>query len=171
MFELALESSAAPGATRLLPLDHGHSLEGSTQRGRVSQSPMPEAHSLQSAKSAHTRKAGAAQRRGRLSTMCFGIIAVGALIASVAMVAMVFIPMPTPKAVEEASRAEPGSVGTIVLHSSSSGCQQKSFNNQTGQIFDQSSSCRNDVALDANGVPIPSGTIHTLNSISKSFQH
>lgn len=149
----------------------GHGLEGSTQRGRVSQSPMPEAHSLRSAKSAHKRKAVAEQNRGRLATMCFGIIAVGGLIAAVAMVAMVFIPAPTSIAENAASRADPNSVGTIVLRSGSSGCQQKSFNNQTGQIFDQPSSCHNDVALDANGIPIPSGTIHTLNSISKSFQH
>jgi hypothetical protein len=132
---------------------------------------MREGYSLKSAKSAHARKAGAGQKRGRLATMCFGIIAMGALIAGVAMVAMVFIPKPTPIAEKEASRAEPSSVGAIILHSSSSGCQQKSFDNRTGQIFDLPSSCRNDVALDANGVPIPAGTIHTLNSISKSFQH
>ena len=117
------------------------------------------------------RKSGAGQKRGRLATMCFGVIAVGGLIAAVAMVAMVFIPAPTSVAEKEVSRLEPNSVGTIVLHPSSNGCQQKSFDNQTGQILDQRSSCHNDVALDAKGVPIPSGTIHTLNSISKSFQH
>jgi hypothetical protein len=148
----------------------GHGLEGSTQRGCVSKSPMPEAHSLQSAKSAHTRKARAGRKRGRLTKMCFGVVAVGGLIAAVAMVAMVFIPAPTSIAENAASRVDPNSVGTIILRSSTSDCHQKSFNNQTGQIFDQPSSCHNDVALDANGVPIPSGTIHTLNSISKSFQ-
>ena len=132
---------------------------------------MPEAHSLRSAKSAHTRKAVAGQKRVRLTTMCFGIIAVGGLIAAVAMVAMVLIPAPTSMTENAASHADPNSVGTIILRSGSSNCQQKSFNNQTGQIVDQTSSCRSDVALDANGVPIPSGTIHTLNSISKSFQH
>jgi hypothetical protein len=116
------------------------------------------------------RKSDAGQKRGRLARMCFGIIAVGGLIAAVAMVAMVFIPAPS-IAEKEVSRAEPKSVGTIVLHSSSSGCQQKTFDNRTGQILDQPSSCHNDVVLDAKGVPIPSGTIHTLNSISKSFQH
>ena len=117
------------------------------------------------------RKSGAGQKRGRLAKRCFGIIAVGGLIAVVAMVAMVFIPAPTSIAEKEVSRAEPKSVGTIVLHSNSSGCQQKSFDNRTGQILYQPSSCHNDVVLDARGMPIPSGTIHTLNSISKSFQH
>jgi hypothetical protein len=118
------------------------------------------------------RKSGAGQKRGRLAKMCFSIIAVGGLIAAVAMVAMVFIPAPISIAEKkEVSRAEPSSVGTIVLHSSTSGCQQKSFDNRTGHILDQPSSCHNDVVLDAKGMPIPSGTIHTLNSISKSFQH
>jgi hypothetical protein len=117
------------------------------------------------------RKSGAGQKRGRLARMCLGIIAVGGLIAAVAMMAMVFIPALTSIAEKEVSRAEPSSVGTIVLHSNSSGCQQKSFGNRSGQILDQQSSRHNNVALEAKGMPIPSGTIHTLNSISKSFQH
>jgi hypothetical protein len=102
--------------------------------------------------------------------MCFGVFAVGVLIAAVAMVAVVFIPAPPPTVEKVASRSEPKSAGTIVLHSGSSGCQERSFNNQTGQISDQSSPCHGDVVLDARGMPLPSGTIHTLNSISKSFK-
>jgi hypothetical protein len=133
-------------------------------------SPMPKAQSSPGAKPARMRKAGAGQRHGRLAKMCFGVVAVGVVIAAVALVAMVFIPLPPPKVEKVASRSEPNSVGTIVLHSSSSGCQEKSFNNQTGQISDQSSPCHGDVVLDANGMPVPAGTIHTLNSISKSFK-
>jgi hypothetical protein len=116
------------------------------------------------------RKSGAGQKRGRLAKMCFGIIAVGGLIAAVAMVAMVFIPAPAPTVEKVTSRSEPKSTGTIVLHSDSSGCQERSFNNQTGQISDQSSPCHSNVVLDAKGMPLPSVTIHTLNSISKSFK-
>jgi hypothetical protein len=115
------------------------------------------------------RKA-ASQRRGRLAKMCFGVLGAGALIAAVAMVAMVFITVPPPNAESGASRADPNSVGTIVLRSGPGGCQQKSFDNRTGQFLDQPSSCHNDVVLDAKGVPVPAGTIHTLNSISKSFR-
>jgi hypothetical protein len=103
--------------------------------------------------------------------MCFGVVAVGGLIAAVAMFAIAFSSEPSPSVVNAASRVEPNSVGTIVLHSGPSGCQQKSFDNQTGQILNQPSSCHNDVVLDAKGMPIPAGTVHTLNSISKSFQH
>jgi hypothetical protein len=102
--------------------------------------------------------------------MCFGVAAVGVLIAAVAMVAMVFIPLPAPTVEKMASRSEPNGAGTIVLHSGSSGCQERSFNNQTGQISNQSSPCHGGVVLDATGMPVPTATIHTLNSISNSFK-
>jgi hypothetical protein len=102
--------------------------------------------------------------------MCFGVVAVGILISAFAMVAMVFIPLPPPTAEKVASRSEPKSAGTIVLHSGLSGCQERSFDNHTGQISNQASPCHGDVVLDARGMPVPSGTIHTLNSISKSFK-
>jgi len=136
----------------------------------VSQSPLPKAQALQGAKPAHMRKAGASRKRGRLVKMCFGVISVGVLIAAVAAFALVFGTTPSPVAENAAPRVEPNSVATIVLHSNAGGCQQKSFNNQTGQISAQTSLCQNEVALDANGMPIPAGTIHTLNSISKSFK-
>jgi len=116
------------------------------------------------------RKAGAGQKRRRLAKMSLGVFAVGASIAVVAVLAIGFSPAPAPVAENGASHADPSSVATIVLHSSTSGCQQRSFNNQTGQISDQTSSCHNDVVLDAKGMPMPTGTVHTLNSISKSFK-
>lgn len=135
----------------------------------MSQSPLLKAQSLQGTKPAHMRKA-ASQKRARLTKMCFGVFAAGALIAAVAMVTMVFITVPPPNAESRASRADPNSVGTIVLHPGPGGCQQKSFDNRTGQFSDQPSSCHDDMVLDAKGMPVPAGTIHTLNSISKSFK-
>jgi hypothetical protein len=137
----------------------------------MSHSQLLKVHPLQGAKPAQTRKAGAGQKRGRLAKMCLGVFAGGGLIAVVAAFAIGFGTAPSPSMENAASRAEPNSVGTIVLHSGPSGCQQKSFDNQTGQILNQPSSCHNDVVLDAKGMPIPAGTVHTLNSISKSFQH
>jgi hypothetical protein len=136
----------------------------------VSQSPLPKTQSAQGAKPAHIRKAGAGQKRRRLAKMSLGVFAVGALIVAVAVFAIGFSTAPAPVAENGASHASPSSVATIVLHSSTSGCQQRSFNNQTGQISDQTSPCHNDVVLDAKGLPMPTGTIHTLNSISKSFK-
>jgi hypothetical protein len=135
----------------------------------MSQSPSSKPQSTLGAKPAHMRKAGAGQKRRRLARMSLGVFAVGASIAVVAVLAIGFSTAPAP--VENgASHADPNGVATIVLHSSTNGCQQRSFNNQTGRISDQTSSCQNDVVLDAKGMPMPTGTIHTLNSISKSFK-
>jgi hypothetical protein len=109
------------------------------------------------------------KKRWRLAKMSLGVFAAGASIAVAAVFAIGFSTASPPAAENGASHADPNSVGTIILHSSASGCQQKSFNNQTGQISDQTTPCSNDVVLDAKGLPTPAGTIHTLNSISKSF--
>jgi hypothetical protein len=37
-------------------------------------------------------------------------------------------------------------------------------------MSDATTRCQEDVTLDAKGVPIPMGTVHTLNAISKSFK-
>ena len=136
----------------------------------MSQSPLPKPQSAQGAKPAHMGKAGAGQKRRRLAKMSLGVFAVGASIAVVAVLAMDFSTASAPVVENGVSHADPNSVATIVLRSSTSGCQQRSFNNQTGQISDQTSSCHDDVVLDAKGMPVPTGTVHTLNSISKSFK-
>ncbi len=136
----------------------------------MSQSPLPKPQSAQGTKPAHMRKAGTSQKRRRLAKMSLGVFAVGASIAVVAVLAIGFSTAPAPVVENGASHADPNTVATIVLHSSTAGCQQRSFNNQTGQISDQTSQCHNDVVLDAKGMPVPTGTIHTLNSISNSFK-
>jgi hypothetical protein len=136
----------------------------------VSQSPSPKTQSAQGAKPAHVPKSGTRQRRRRLAKMSLGALAAGALIAVAAVLAIGIGTAPAPLVENGASHADPNTNATIVLHSSTSGCQQKSFSNQTGQISDQTSPCHNDVVLDAKGMPIPTATIHTLNSIGKSFK-
>jgi len=136
----------------------------------MSQSPLPKSQSAQGAKPVQMRKAGASQKHRRLVKMSLGVVGVGGLIAVVAVFAIGFNTVPAPIVENGASRTDPNSVATIVLRSGASGCQQRSFNNQTGQISDQTSPCHNDVVLDAKGLPVPAGTIHTLNSISKSFK-
>jgi hypothetical protein len=136
----------------------------------MSQSPLPKPQSAPSAKPAHMGKAGAGQKRERLAKMLLGVLGVGASIAVVAVLAIGFSTAPAPVVEDAASHVDPSSVATIVLHSSTSGCQQRSFNNQTGQISGQTSPCHDQVVLDAKGMPVPTGTIHTLNSISNSFK-
>ena len=48
------------------------------------------------------------------------------------------------------------------------GCAQQAFDNQTGRMTSSPQPCQTTV-YDDNGVPVPVGTIHRLDSISKSF--
>src|SRR5580704_17256227 len=103
----------------------------------MSQSPLPKPQSARGAKVAHMRKAGVGQKRRRLAKMSLGVFAVGASIAVAALLAIGLSKAPAPIEANGASHAEPNSVATIILRSNSNGCQQRSSNNQTGQISDQ----------------------------------
>jgi hypothetical protein len=135
----------------------------------MSQSLLPKGQFSPNAKPGHMHK-GAGKTRNRLAKMCFGVISVASLIAVIAVFATIFGTAPSAVVDTTASRAQPSTVATIIIHSRTTDCQQKSFSNETGQFSDRSSPCQSDVVVDAKGAPIPTGTIHTLNSISKSFK-
>jgi hypothetical protein len=59
---------------------------------------------------------------------------------------------------------------SIILNQGSRNCQHKLFDNRTGRFSDAATPCPGESPLDANGNPIPSGTAHTINEISKSFR-
>jgi hypothetical protein len=48
------------------------------------------------------------------------------------------------------------------------GCSQQVFDNQTGRMRQSQLPCEA-TTFDSNGVPVPVGTIHRLDAISKSF--
>ncbi|HEY6257696.1 MAG TPA: hypothetical protein VIY51_18090 [Xanthobacteraceae bacterium] len=48
------------------------------------------------------------------------------------------------------------------------GCSQQVFDNQTGRMTTSPQPCEATV-YDSNGMPVPIGTIHRLDAISKSF--
>jgi hypothetical protein len=48
------------------------------------------------------------------------------------------------------------------------GCAQQVFDNQTGHMMTSPQPCP-PMVYDSNGFPVPLGTIHRLDSISKSF--
>jgi hypothetical protein len=48
------------------------------------------------------------------------------------------------------------------------GCSQQIFDNQTGRMIRSQQPCEAP-AYDGNGVPVPVGTIHRLDAISRSF--
>lgn len=56
----------------------------------------------------------------------------------------------------------------ITRNSDGNGCSQQIFDNQSGRMFQSQKPC-DMTEYDANGVPVPAGTIHRLDAISKSF--
>jgi hypothetical protein len=59
--------------------------------------------------------------------------------------------------------------GAIITEDSDgSGCSQQVFDNRTGRVIMSKRSCAT-TTYDSNGVPIPTGTIHRLDAISRSF--
>jgi hypothetical protein len=60
-------------------------------------------------------------------------------------------------------------MGTIELQTDQEQCDVMKFDNDTGRTIADSKRCHSNVTLDAHGVPIPMGTVHRLDSISKSF--
>jgi hypothetical protein len=136
----------------------------------VSQGPLFKGQVSQGRKPASALEARTKRKRRRLALMCFGVFSVAASIAGVAALATGFRTTSSPTAEMATSGADIQSVGTIVLPSGPNGCQHRTFDNRTGQISQSGSPCQSAVAVDANGVPIPLGTVHTLNAISKSFK-
>jgi hypothetical protein len=55
-----------------------------------------------------------------------------------------------------------------IMDDSGDGCSQKTLNNQTWQVTESKQPC-DPILRDANGVPVPVGTIHRLDAINKSF--
>jgi hypothetical protein len=70
----------------------------------------------------------------------------------------------TPAANSELSRT-----GTIVLQTDPDQCAQMKFDNANGRFTDGLKPCDNQIQFDAHGRPIPMGTIHRLDAISRSF--
>jgi len=61
-------------------------------------------------------------------------------------------------------------VGSIVVQNNNGTCRVMKFDNSTGQTLQTSTHCDEPEVLDSHGVPVPTGTVHRLESISKSFR-
>ncbi len=60
-------------------------------------------------------------------------------------------------------------VGKIVLQAGTGKCKQIKFDNDNGGFAESSASCDEKIIFDKHGVPVPQGTVHRLDAISKSF--
>lgn len=59
--------------------------------------------------------------------------------------------------------------GKIVLQTNPDQCAEMKFDNANGQFVDGLKPCDNQIEFDEHGRPIPMGTIHRLDAISRSF--
>jgi hypothetical protein len=59
--------------------------------------------------------------------------------------------------------------GIVVEQGDEGRCELMKFNNDDGRVIDNVRHCEKNSILDARGVPVPVGTIHRLDAISKSF--
>jgi hypothetical protein len=118
-----------------------------------------------------SNKAVKAKRR-RSSRYNAVIFSVGAVAITSALIAMTQLGTPWSlygsAAVEpQASNPKDAHSGTIVRQFGDAQCAVAAFDNDTGRTT-EATACKGAV-LDARGVPVPTNTIHRLESISKSF--
>jgi hypothetical protein len=112
--------------------------------------------------------APAKQERRRAFIIGCGMLLVGAVVAA----AMVTVN--APKAVSNSPAFAPATpdsdlrTAKITRNSDRDGCSQETFDNQTGRMNRSQQPCEATV-YDSHGAPIPVGTIHRLDAISKSF--
>jgi hypothetical protein len=136
----------------------------------MSHDPLPKAQAWQGRKTASALDVVAKRKPRSHVRACIGVFSVAALIGVTAILSIEFESAPSPVVQNSPSPTAPNTVGTIIVHSAANGCQHRRFDNQTGLMSDATTQCQPDVTLDAKGVPIPMGTVHTLNAISKSFK-
>jgi hypothetical protein len=108
------------------------------------------------------------RRRGLIPSAC--VLLVGGAIAVVVLATMspksVTATNPTP--VTAAIPERDLRTARITTNSDGNGCSQQIFDNQSGRMFRSQKPC-DTTEYDASGVPVPAGTIHRLDAISKSF--
>jgi hypothetical protein len=116
---------------------------------------------------------GATLRRppGRRHVLVSSTIVCAAIIALAAIgeIAWPWLSAAVSDEQSQSSDAQELQIGTIELQTGQDQCDLLKFDNATGRTISGRERCHSSVTLDAHGVPIPTGTVHRLDSISKSF--
>lgn len=113
------------------------------------------------------RVASARRKRRHLLRMCLGVTTVAASIVVAAVLALEFGKMASQA--REGAGVGASATAAILIHPETKDCRSKTFDNRSGQIWDNTDPCP-DTPVDARGVPVPLGTVNTLSTISKSFK-
>lgn len=93
------------------------------------------------------------------------LVAVTCLAASSRYLASLISPLTPAAAVNTGAER----MGKIVVGGGLNQCKQMNFDNESGRISEDRIPCDDRVVLNSRGVPIPQGTVHRLDAISKSF--
>lgn len=75
----------------------------------------------------------------------------------------------TSSEVVQAANSNDTGVGKVVVETNKQNCEILKFDNYAGRTMDISTRCQKTVVFDAKGFPVPLGTVHRLDSISRSF--
>jgi hypothetical protein len=112
-----------------------------------------------------------AQERRRALIVSSGIllvVALGFVLAMTAKLPMSSPPVNLPQAASEVANHSLNSAKVTIHSGDANGCRQQVFDNQTGRMTRTQQPC-DSTTRDSNGAPVPLGTIHRLDAISKSF--
>jgi hypothetical protein len=112
--------------------------------------------------------ASAPRRQGRAIVVSIGILALMTAGAAVAVTIEVQRSAAPPVAASASQRNEFDGGAARITNDLNGKCSTGAFDNKTGRITQSDQPCE-EIPRDSNGVPIPVGTIHRLDSISKAF--
>jgi len=119
-------------------------------------------------KETHRQKRVTRRRRA----IVIGCLCTGAAIALIIVAANMklnWFAHTTPNTQIGSRESEPARTASVIIESDGQKCEFMIFNNDTGRTGEGSGRCADSIPLDAHGVPVPTGTIHRLDAISKSF--
>ena len=97
------------------------------------------------------------------------VVIILALIAVVATFAAERILQPGSHEDAQAANTPDVGVGSISQQTDKGRCELVKFDNYTRRTIEYSQHCETNIVRDAHGLPVPVGTVHRLDSISKSF--
>jgi hypothetical protein len=101
---------------------------------------------------------------------CFCMLAVFISLAMTTDVTTVWFFHASSEGQKQSADAEAGArTGTVMLQTDENRCEVLKFDNDSGRAVDRARRCDKNVTFDARGVPVPLGTVHRLDAISKSF--
>jgi hypothetical protein len=112
------------------------------------------------------------ERSTRRRDIVISSLCASAVVAALAIAAELGVPwfsQPISNPAINTADIDNSQIGTLALQTDENKCEFMKFNNETGRTVEHDTRCREDVTLDAHGVPVPMGTVHRLDAISRSF--